>query len=79
MMEASAGHGVDASSQDQIKKDREYMTQLRKADPQPFDEMVQFMASLHKPAMALSAKYYELIAIGCATITQCILPREAQH
>ncbi len=55
-----------------ILRDREYMTQLRKANPGSFDGLAKFMESLHKPQMALPAKHYELIAVAGATITQCV-------
>lgn len=56
----------------QIQRDREYMTQLRKANPGSFDCLHRFMESLHKPHLALPAKYYELMAVAGATITQCV-------
>ncbi|WP_159402794.1 carboxymuconolactone decarboxylase family protein [Acidovorax sp. MR-S7] len=59
------------SALNQLRKDRQYMTQMRNADPLAFDRMASFMASLHEKNMALSPKEYELIAIACATVTQC--------
>lgn len=55
-----------------IQRDRQYMTQLRKANPGAFDGLARFMEALHKPNLALPAKHYELIAVAGATITQCI-------
>lgn len=56
----------------QIQKDREYMTQLRKANPGGFDCLHRFMDALHQPQLALPAKHYELMAVAGATITQCV-------
>ncbi len=56
----------------EIQRDREYMTQLRKANPGSFDSLHKFMEALHKPHLALPAKHYELMAVAGATITQCV-------
>jgi len=56
----------------QIQRDRQYMTQLRKANPGSFDCLHRFMESLHKPHLVIPAKHYELMAVAGATITQCV-------
>lgn len=68
---AGEASGESDSVIDQLRRDRKYMTQMRNADPSSFDRMASFMASLHDKGMALSPKEYELIAIACATVTQC--------
>ncbi|MCB4321562.1 carboxymuconolactone decarboxylase family protein [Alcaligenes sp. 13f] len=56
---------------EQIKEDRKYMTNMRNTDAESFDLMAKYMSSLHGKGMRINPKDYELIAIACATITQC--------
>lgn len=69
-LEGEAANESEAAV-DQLRRDRKYMTQMRNANLLSFDRMSGFMASLHDKGMALTAKEYELIAIACATVTQC--------
>lgn len=55
----------------QIRKDRELMAQFRAASVGDFDRLMAMLGEMHRPGMPLSKLDYELIAIGCATITQC--------
>jgi len=65
---ASTADSTEASS---IRKDRELMTQLRKAAPADFERMTRLLGEMHRDGLKVSKLDYELIAIGCATITQC--------
>lgn len=55
----------------QIRKDRELMTEFRTAGSGNFERLTAMLGVMHRPGMPLSKLDYELIAIGCATITQC--------
>jgi len=55
----------------QIRKDRELMTQFRAASVGGFERLTTMLGEMHRSAMPLAKLDYELIAIACATITQC--------
>ncbi|SPA40708.1 Alkylhydroperoxidase AhpD core domain-containing protein (fragment) [Cupriavidus taiwanensis] len=61
-----------SSAVSEIKKDRELMTQFRKSSPADFERLTKMLGEMHKDGMPLSRLDYELLAIGCATITQCV-------
>ncbi|WP_316155135.1 carboxymuconolactone decarboxylase family protein [Cupriavidus sp. BIC8F] len=61
-----------SSAVSEIKKDRELMTQFRKSSPADFERMTMMLGEMHKDGLPLSKLDYELLAIGCATITQCV-------
>lgn len=70
MLDASAPSVTTAA--EQIKADREYMTHLRRGSAEDFDRLLALFAVSHRAALPLSKQTQELIAIGCATITQCV-------
>jgi AhpD family alkylhydroperoxidase len=59
-----------ADKRTQIQKDRALMTQLRQGSPDAF-EAAQRRAS-DSAKKALTIKEYELIAIACASVSQCV-------
>ncbi len=61
-----------SSAVSEIKKDRELMTQFRRSSPADFERMTKMLGEMHKDGLPLSKLDYELLAIGCATITQCV-------
>lgn len=66
-------HGTAVSSEaSEIKRDRELMTQFRKSSPPDFERLTTMLGEMHKDGLPLSRLDYELLAIGCATITQCV-------
>ena len=65
------GTGVSSAVSD-IKRDRELMTQFRKSSPPDFERLTKMLGEMHKDGLPLSRVDYELLAIGCATITQCV-------
>lgn len=61
-----------SSAVSEIKKDRELMTQFRRSSPADFERLTKMLGEMHKDGLPLSKLDYELLAIGCATITQCV-------
>lgn len=57
---------------DQIRLDREYMTHFRRGSPKDFDRLIKLLSISHRPGLPLSKLTQELIAVACATITQCV-------
>lgn len=65
-------NAVALSEADQIRRDREYMTHFRKASPGDFDRLVKVLSVPQRQNLPLSKLTQELIAIACATVTQCV-------
>ncbi|WP_434034851.1 carboxymuconolactone decarboxylase family protein [Cupriavidus sp. a3] len=61
-----------SSAVSEIKRDRELMTQFRRSSPGDFDRLTKMLGEMHKDGLPLSKLDYELLAIGCSTITQCV-------
>ena len=63
---------VVTSAAEQIKADREYMTHFRKGSPPDFDGLLSLLGASQRAGLPLPRQTQELIAVGCATVTQCV-------
>lgn len=71
LMENASEAAPENGHRSQIALDREFMTQLRKASPKPFDAMAR-LTTTRQGNGVISSLDYEIIAIAVATITQCV-------
>ncbi len=71
-LDGEVGGAAVSSAASEIKKDRELMTQFRRSSPADFERLTKMLGEMHKDERPLSKLDYELLAIGCATITQCV-------
>lgn len=71
MVLEEANPSAGSTSIADIRKDRELMTHFRKAMPSGFDRLTKMLGEMHKDGLPMAKLDYELVAIGCSTITQC--------